>query len=206
MSQETPELPSNSYASKANEAPKESKAVLSDEPLNPKAKDAKPGLAKRFAKQFFQMGAKEMWSHLKEDIVTPSLKTIASDMIVGAKDLILFGSDVKKEANGGYTDYTAKSQPKGPTEKERENFDFRNVIVDSFEKAKGVIISMQEWGKKYEDIPVSKFYTEAGIDDTYTDRSWGWKYDSISDRPEKYIRQTGRGFTFVLPQVIKLRP
>jgi len=196
------ELPPNSYASKAKE--EQTKGQLSDETLEMSEKP-KEGLGKRLFKQFFAMGAKEMWSHLREDVVVPSAKNIASDLIVGAKDLMLFGSSTPTSTGRStQTDYAGISSKKGPSEKERARFDFRNVVVNTREQAVNTIISMQEWASKYDGVvPVSYFYSQTGIQDTFVDHSYGWRYKDLSEPPEHYIRQTAKGWTFVLPAVVK---
>lgn len=193
------EAPPNSHASKKEREAPEAVATgkFADETID--IQTPKEGLGKRLFKQFFAMGAKEMWKNLQQDVVIPSAKNIASDLIVGAKDLMLFGSSAKTPS--GQTDYAAISKPKNNLSiADRSNFNFKNILFDSRKDAIDVLRGLQKNITEYGEVTVGAFYNLANMENSFNDYSYGWK--SLSGADVKQV--AGNRWMLILPPVVKL--
>lgn len=159
-------------------------------------------IMKRLLKHFFMMKPKEVWKRLVKDVIDPSARNIASDLIVGAKDLFLFGSDKTPAIGDGSTDYAGVSTGKKEivlTDKEKSAFDFKNIVFRSRKDAMNILQSMTSRLAVYDEVTVGYFYDLANVKSDFTDYSYGWTHLKGAD-----VRQKGQNWIIVLPPVVKL--
>lgn len=157
------------------------------------------------------MNFKDMWKILLKEVLDPGARNVMSDLIVNAKDLLLFGngdgpSSAPKDASGN-VEYNKVPQNTRQnltlSERELSDFNFSNLRWPSKDKAKEVLDSLRWRINKYGDVTVGYFLDLIDykkIKDDYVFKSVGW--EKIPDSVQPY--NTARGWAINLPPVIKL--
>lgn len=195
-------LPSNSHTAKEAQKP----TVIARGEKVAGSAPAKEGLFKRMVKQFFAMSMRDVANHLLTDVVEPSAKNILSDLVVSAKDLILFGSSASTPITSSSkgTDYNALSKQTTSSavtisKTERETHNFENVKLPSRKAAIDVLMALRGQLQEFGEVSVGYFYDIVGVESSFPDYTFGWKHLNGAD-----VRQTGAGWMLQLPPVRKL--
>jgi hypothetical protein len=174
--------------------------------------------AKRVKKTFIQRlkgtfnegeAGSEVISYVIHDVVIPAAKSTFADLVEGAIEMVLFGSDrrggsrVRREGSRSYvTSYESMYRGAGRREDSRHSrdrhvarHDFTGVILESRSEGEHVLNEMAMIIEQYNLVTVADLYELVGISAEFTDQNFGWP-----DLENASVRRVREGWTLDLPR------
>lgn len=160
---------------------------------------------KKLVSSLFPTSPADVVEYVVTDIVVPALKDLVSDMVTGAIENALYGSNSRR---GGYsrrgsmssgwtsrTDYSAISKPKGRVEiVSPRSTDWKDLRYDSRSAAENVLAGMDRHIQRYGRATVGDLMTLSGVSSSVIDERWFW-----SDLNGAGVRSSRGGYIITLP-------
>lgn len=163
---------SNSYKAKAEREKQVEKVVKGNARVHQKTKWEK-------IKESFGGGVDT--ESLVTDVAIPALKDLASDLVIKAVNMVLFGDSGpsrSRSGRGSYISYDSysrsRSRDRDRDAARRARFDFSDIEFDDPTDIDDVIDELVDAWDVYREVTVAQFYTSAGIRPSSTDNNWGW--------------------------------
>lgn len=205
------DYPSNSFASKANEA-----KLAKEEPHKVEAvvqggvKSKKKSEFRKIADRFVADDMSKITKSIVDDTIVPSIKKAISDMIVNAVDTVLYGESGRSRRSGygssgasrvSYRAYYEDDRRRSAQSQNRSDVDYDELIFDTRADADAVLDSMQEIISCYGKVSIADLYDLARVTTTnYTLNNYGWT--DISGCRSIRVRD---GYILKLPRPIPIK-
>lgn len=212
------EFPSNSSRAKSGRTARVEQPAVAPKKVEPVAKVVhgevivrKKSLVKKIRDTFIPGDGVTIGEYLIGDVLVPSIKGLAYDMVQGAMDRAFYPDGAPPGRRGGprfgpatgrvaNTNYGAFSQqPVGPANRpsvnrraQRAAHDFDQIFIESRGEAEAVLDGLFAMLDQYGEVSVSVLYELVGISGQFTDNRWGWT-NLLGSRVER----AGNGY-FVL--------
>jgi hypothetical protein len=188
---EKPELmyPSNSKLKRVNVEKKQVEKVVEGKIIT-----RKKSQGKKLFQSFVGEDGGDITSYIFEDIVLPSLRNAASDIIKYGLDIVKDGFNVlifgdkrggkptsvsRNEPRVSYNNYSKSSNERRPTREisrvSKAQHVFDEIEFDSRGEAQNVLYHLVDLIERYEQATVSDFYDLVGITKSFADERYGWK-------------------------------
>ncbi len=172
------------------------------------AKNAKKSLGVKFAEAFISDDIDSVKRYVVMDVIIPAIKDALADTVIGAVEMMLFGSTRKSSgsrrtvSNGGYYDYSASSRSREKQRNERQGptkADYRNLVFDSRSEAEVVLDNLNEYIAEYGAVSVSELLYSVNLSADFTDNKYGWT--DLSDAKVRHVRE---GWLLDIPRAYPL--
>jgi hypothetical protein len=202
-------LPDNSH--KAREAKRQLPAVPPEkraEKVVHGTVKTKKNEARKWADLFISEDVANVKNYILMDVIIPSIKKAAYDLIVGTLDMTLYGgrggsSNRRPTADKiSYTDYSGASRDSRSrnTTRTASGYSYDDIILDSRGEAEAILIRMDELIDEYKEVRVADLYDLAGITGEYTDNKYGW-----TDIRSAEVIRVRDGYKIKMPRAVHLK-
>lgn len=163
-------------------------------------------------------GLPSIGAYVNDEIIKPAIKNLIFDTITSAASKAMFGDKGGPNRSGGYNRYSgggsstshrpATNYSSRYSNSVRPEVDERRVrpsrygveeyvIEDRFDAAH-VLTTLTEAADKYDSISVADYYDLIGVTSQYTDNTYGWTIDTITQTSIVPVRG---GYIIKFPQV-----
>lgn len=163
--------------------------------------------------------AQSIGAYLLEDVVIPTVKTLISDIAVGAIERALYGEargrpmSSSRISGRGYTPYNriyssgSRVTPPddGPGDKRelsrdaRRSHDFGEIVFESRAEAYEVLDRLNDQIKSFDVATVGDLLDLSGITATHVDENWGWHTLATAQ-----VRRVRNGYILDLERPVKI--
>ncbi|WP_314456015.1 hypothetical protein [uncultured Actinomyces sp.] len=163
--------------------------------------------------------AKSIGAYLLEDVVIPTVKTLISDIAVGAIERALYGEargrpmSSSRISGRGYTPYNriyssgSRVTPPddGPGDRRelsrdaRRSHDFGEIVFESRAEAYEVLDRLNDQIKNFDVATVGDLLDLSGITATHVDENWGWRTLATAQ-----VRRVRNGYILDLERPVKI--
>lgn len=163
--------------------------------------------------------AQSIGAYLLEDVVIPTVKTLISDIAVGAIERALYGEvrgrsmSSSRISGRGYTPYNriyssgSRVTPPddGPGDKRelsrdaRRSHDFGEIVFESRAEAYEVLDRLNDQIKSFDVATVGDLLDLSGITATHVDENWGWRTLATAQ-----VRRVRNGYILDLERPVKI--
>lgn len=163
--------------------------------------------------------AQSIGAYLLEDVVIPTVKTLISDIAVGAIERALYGEargrpmSSSRISGRGYTPYNriyssgSRVTPPddGPGDKRelsrdaRRSHDFGEIVFESRAEAYEVLDRLNDQIKSFDVATVGDLLDLSGITATHVDENWGWRTLATA-----LVRRVRNGYILDLERPVKI--
>lgn len=163
--------------------------------------------------------AQSIGAYLLEDVVIPTVKTLISDIAVGAIERALYGEargrpmSSSRISGRGYTPYNriyssgsrATPPDDGPGDKRelsrdaRRSHDFGEIVFESRAEAYEVLDRLNDQIKSFDVATVGDLLDLSGITATHVDENWGWRTLATAQ-----VRRVRNGYILDLERPVKI--
>lgn len=163
--------------------------------------------------------AQSIGAYLLEDVVIPTVKTLISDIVVGAIERALYGEargrpmSSSRISGRGYTPYNriyssgSRVTPPddGPGDKRelsrdaRRSHDFGEIVFESRAEAYEVLDRLNDQIKSFDVATVGDLLDLSGITATHVDENWGWRTLATAQ-----VRRVRNGYILDLERPVKI--
>lgn len=163
--------------------------------------------------------AQSIGAYLLEDVVIPTVKTLISDIAVGAIERALYGeargrpTSSSRISGRGYTPYNriyssgSRVTPPddGPGDKRelsrdaRRSHDFGEIVFESRAEAYEVLDRLNDQIKSFDVATVGDLLDLSGITATHVDENWGWRTLATAQ-----VRRVRNGYILDLERPVKI--
>lgn len=163
--------------------------------------------------------AQSIGAYLLEDVVVPTVKTLISDIAVGAIERALYGEargrpmSSSRISGRGYTPYNriyssgSRVTPPddGPGDKRelsrdaRRSHDFGEIVFESRAEAYEVLDRLNDQIKSFDVATVGDLLDLSGITATHVDENWGWRTLATAQ-----VRRVRNGYILDLERPVKI--
>lgn len=135
-----------------------------------------------FLRLFLPEDVDSVKDYLKKETVN-AIKTLASTLIKGGSDMILWGSTTANKPSGSagkvsYSSYyeggSRFSQSQTDKSKQPIRYSYDEVVLDTRGEAEEVLARMSELIDAYDVVTVADMYDLCNITGEYTDNNYGW--------------------------------
>jgi hypothetical protein len=138
-------------------------------------------------------------SHIREDVLIPSIRKILYTIISEGAHMIFLGGVGSSKSGGSkvsYRDYydSTKSYARRP-ESTGNRFDYDDIIFESRGDAEGVLDEMIEVIGKYGVVTVADMYDMAQLSQPFTSNRYGWTNLSSAE-----VKRVAGGYILDLPK------
>lgn len=208
-------FPSN-QDSKTPEAPLEKPKLQA---VTTSAVQRKMSIGRRIKNALVVDDAQSIGAYLLEDVVIPTVKTLISDIAVGAIERALYGEargrpmSSSRISGRGYTPYNriyssgSRVTPPddGPGDKRelsrdaRRSHDFGEIVFESRAEAYEVLDRLNDQIKSFDVATVGDLLDLSGITATHVDENWGWRTLATAQ-----VRRVRNGYILDLERPVKI--
>lgn len=163
--------------------------------------------------------AQSIGAYLLEDVVIPTVKTLISDIAVGAIERALYGeargrpTSSSRISGRGYTPYNriyssgSRVTPPddGPGDRRelsrdaRRSHDFGEIVFESRAEAYEVLDRLNDQIKSFDVATVGDLLDLSGITATHVDENWGWRTLATAQ-----VRRVRNGYILDLERPVKI--
>lgn len=163
--------------------------------------------------------AQSIGAYLLEDVVIPTVKTLISDIAVGAIERALYGeargrpTSSSRISGRGYTPYNriyssgSRVTPPddGPGDRRelsrdaRRSHDFGEIVFESRPEAYEVLDRLNDQIKNFDVATVGDLLDLSGITATHVDENWGWRTLATAQ-----VRRVRNGYILDLERPVKI--
>lgn len=163
--------------------------------------------------------AQSIGAYLLEDVVIPTVKTLISDIAVGAIERALYGEargrpmSSSRISGRGYTPYNriyssgSRVTPPddGPGDRRelsrdaRRSHDFGEIVFESRAEAYEVLDRLNDQIKSFDVATVGDLLDLSGITATHVDENWGWRTLATAQ-----VRRVRNGYILDLERPVKI--
>lgn len=163
--------------------------------------------------------AQSIGAYLLEDVVIPTVKTLISDIAVGAIERALYGEargrpmSSSRISGRGYTPYNriyssgsrVTLPDDGPGDKRelsrdaRRSHDFGEIVFESRAEAYEVLDRLNDQIKSFDVATVGDLLDLSGITATHVDENWGWRTLATAQ-----VRRVRNGYILDLERPVKI--
>lgn len=163
--------------------------------------------------------AQSIGAYLLEDVVIPTVKTLISDIAVGAIERALYGEargrsmSSSRISGRGYTPYNriyssgSRVTPPddGPGDRRelsrdaRRSHDFGEIVFESRPEAYEVLDRLNDQIKNFDVATVGDLLDLSGITATHVDENWGWRTLATAQ-----VRRVRNGYILDLERPVKI--
>lgn len=206
----------------SNQDPKTPEAPL-DKPklqaVTTSAVQRKMSIGRRIKNALVVDDAQSIGAYLLEDVVIPTVKTLISDITVGAIERALYGEargrpmSSSRISGRGYTPYNriyssgSRVTPPddGPGDKRelsrdaRRSHDFGEIVFESRAEAYEVLDRLNDQIKSFDVATVGDLLDLSGITATHVDENWGWRTLATAQ-----VRRVRNGYILDLERPVKI--
>lgn len=171
-------FPSNSH----KEAEKRTKRV--EKVIKGKVVKKKKTFFRKLTDTFLGEDVESVSSYLIQDILVPAAKNTLYEMVTGGSWMFLFRGDprgpVRRDEKRSYVRYDRASyqddrrERREPSHQNRTRHNFDDVILSSRADAYDVLDHLVTLVEEYDMASVADFYGMVGMEESYTDRRYGW--------------------------------
>lgn len=206
----------------SNQDPKTSDMPPEKTKLQPVTKSAvqrKMSIGRRIKNALVVDDAQSIGAYLLEDVVIPTVKTLISDIAVGAIERALYGEargrpmSSSRISGRGYTPYNriyssgSRVTPPddGPGDKRelsrdaRRSHDFGEIVFESRAEAYEVLDRLNDQIKSFDVATVGDLLDLSGITATHVDENWGWRTLATAQ-----VRRVRNGYILDLERPVKI--
>lgn len=206
----------------SNKDPKTSDTPPEKPKLQPVTKSAvqrKMSIGRRIKNALVVDDAQSIGAYLLEDVVIPTVKTLISDIAVGAIERALYGEargrpmSSSRISGRGYTPYNriyssgSRVTPPddGPGDKRelsrdaRRSHDFGEIVFESRAEAYEVLDRLNDQIKSFDVATVGDLLDLSGITATHVDENWGWRTLATAQ-----VRRVRNGYILDLERPVKI--
>lgn len=206
----------------SNQDPKTSDTPPEKPKLQPVTKSAvqrKMSIGRRIKNALVVDDAQSIGAYLLEDVVIPTVKTLISDIAVGAIERALYGEargrpmSSSRISGRGYTPYNriyssgSRVTPPddGPGDKRelsrdaRRSHDFGEIVFESRAEAYEVLDRLNDQIKSFDVATVGDLLDLSGITATHVDENWGWRTLATAQ-----VRRVRNGYILDLERPVKI--
>lgn len=176
---------------------KEMKKIVDTQP-----KKMKRGLLSRLAVGVLgPEGLPSIGTYVNEEIIKPAIKNIIVDAVTSGINRLIYG-DSKPRTGGGYnpghyrdrapyrpnTNYTSRYTSSNQEPREREHtparynsrYGVEEYVIEERYDAARVLTTLTESADQYGSVSVADYYDLIGVATQYTDNTYGWTMESIT--------------------------
>lgn len=163
--------------------------------------------------------ATSIGAYLLEDVVIPTVKTLISDIAVGAIERALYGEargrpmSSSRISGRGYTPYNriyssgswVTPPDDGPGDRRelsrdaRRSHDFGEIVFESRAEAYEVLDRLNDQIKNFDVATVGDLLDLSGITATHVDENWGWRTLATAQ-----VRRVRNGYILDLERPVKI--
>lgn len=160
----------------------------------------------KFAESFIAEDAHRVKDYVTTDILIPSLKKLALDVIKNTADIIFNGYSNSNRSNlpGSKVSYGSYFRPEERNgfrqSAPRVTFDYDNIVLENRGDAEMVLTQLDEIISRFGCARVADLYDMVGMSCKYTDNNYGW-YDLRTAS----ILRVQDGFLLKLPRPTDIR-
>lgn len=206
----------------SNQDPKTSETPLEKPKLQAVTTSAvqrKMSIGRRIKNALVVDDAQSIGAYLLEDVVIPTVKTLISDIAVGAIERALYGEargrpmSSSRISGRGYTPYNriyssgSRVTPPddGPGDKRelsrdaRRSHDFGEIVFESRAEAYEVLDRLNDQIKSFDVATVGDLLDLSGITATHVDENWGWRTLATAQ-----VRRVRNGYILDLERPVKI--
>lgn len=206
----------------SNQDPKTSDTPPEKPKLQPVTKSAvqrKMSIGRRIKNALVVDDAQSIGAYLLEDVVIPTVKTLISDIAVGAIERALYGEargrpmSSSRISGRGYTPYNriyssgSRVTPPddGPGDRRelsrdaRRSHDFGEIVFESRAEAYEVLDRLNDQIKSFDVATVGDLLDLSGITATHVDENWGWRTLATAQ-----VRRVRNGYILDLERPVKI--
>lgn len=197
-------LPSNSKAAKKQEAEKKDDIQHAKPIAEGKVvEDEQKGGFIRLLRIFFAMGLKEMWAHVKKEVLLPSARNMAHDIGSNALDLLLYGDGTTPTVSGSqnipYNEIRSKPV-NGTAQAPKDDYASTTaqnykILLKTYAEAESVKKDIATYIGNYGKVTVGYVRELVRLSTAWPDYQSGWT--SIDG---SHISQSREGWTLTLPK------
>lgn len=208
-------FPSNQVP-KASDTPPEKPKLQA---VTTSAVQRKMSIGRRIKNALVVDDAQSIGAYLLEDVVIPTVKTLISDIAVGAIERALYGeargrpTSSSRISGRGYTPYNriyssgSRVTPPddGPGDKRelsrdaRRSHDFGEIVFESRAEAYEVLDRLNDQIKSFDVATVGDLLDLSGITATHVDENWGWRTLATAQ-----VRRVRNGYILDLERPVKI--
>lgn len=149
--------------------------------------------------------ANNVASYLLLDVIIPALKKTISEVATNGIDMILYGETGHSSSHSRpgsrvnyrkyYDEPRSRERERYSSSRNRDKFDFEDIILDSRGEAEKVLWNMDDCIERYGVVSVGDYYDLVGIAGDYTDHKYGW-----ADLRNAQVMRVRDGFLIKLPR------
>lgn len=151
-------------------------------------------------------------AYVNDEIIKPAVKNIIYDAITSglSRALNMDHKAYRPHQGGGHgpnrTQYNSRSNSSSrpaPHEERRSvrpaRYGVDDYVIDDRHAASEVLVTLTEAADRYDSVSVADYYDLIGVPSQYTDNTYGWTIDSISQAT--IVPARGGGYIIKFPAV-----
>lgn len=191
---------SNSHKSKQEASEKRVEKVVTG-----KVKPQKKSGAQKLLENFVSEDASNVGGYIFGEVLVPAIKKALSDIVRDGIDIILYGNTSSRSgrsSNTPYVNYSRFSSDRrepSRTQESHSRVDYRNFEFENRRDAEEVLSQMDDLISTYGMASVADLYGAMGLQDSYTDRKYGW-----TNLRNAEIVHTRGGYLLKMPRAMLL--
>lgn len=172
------------------------------------AKTRKKSLGVKFAEAFISDDIDSIKRYVIMDVIIPSIKDALADTVIGAVEMMLFGSTKKSSgprrtvSNGGYYDYGTSSRNRSKQQNEQQTTvkaSYRDLVFRSRSEAEETLDALNGCIAEYGAVSVSELLYSVNMSADFTDTKYGW-----TDLSSARVRHVRDGWLLDIPRAYPL--
>ena len=167
----------NSFKYKKEQEEKKQQERKAEKVVTATAKTRKKNGVQRMLSTFISEDAKDIKSHIIDDIVIPTIKDLLMDtlgMLLGRGGRVGSGARRATPDRVSYTSYYPSRNQPSDTIKARNRFDFDDIIFETRADAEAAIDQINDMIDRYGVASVADLYDSAGLTQPFTANKYGW--------------------------------
>ena len=207
---EIPEIQPNSYKFKQEQAAQQNERERAQKVVRGSVKTQKKSELTKFASRIISDEAHNLKSHIRDDVLIPSIKDTILDIIIKGATLLFGGGRTPKNVNPlsniSYYNYGDRfgsgypnAQPKASMPQQRNPFNYDNLVFANRGDAQLVLDQMYGTIQKYGIVTVMDLYDMADVSAPYTSDRYGWTNISTAS-----IERVYGGYVIKLPKAMPI--
>lgn len=206
------DYPSNSHRSR--ETAKSTSAVPTEKKVakvvTGNVKTKKKSEFRKLADTFIAEDVANVKSYLVHDVLIPTFKNTIWDAFTNSLEMVLFGEVRRNKSHSGssssyvsyssYSDRNRRDTRHRDDDRNRNRFDFDEIVLDSKGDAEAVLDQMEDILDRYNVVTVADLYDMLGRSAPYTSQKYGW----TNLRNAEAVRVRGGGYVLKLPRALPI--
>lgn len=196
----------NSFKYREEQKQKDTERVQQQKVVSGAVRTQKKTGLQKIADSFIAEDAGRVGEYVTTDILIPSLKKLALDLIKNTADILFNGYSGSSRSNipaskVSYGSYFRPEERNGlRPHTTRTTYSYDNIVLEERGDAEMVLMQLDEIISKYGCARVLDLYELVGMTGSYTDQNYGW-YDL---RTASVLRVQG-GYLLKLPRATDIR-